>query len=268
MENHRKSLESLCRLCTKKLGRVSYSTNTPAEKGSNITLLQQCFECQITENADIYPPRFCNSCSLTLKRIKKSQHDGTVYRTSLTLHSWTAHTEENCVTCEMVEARKTGGRPKIKKNIQGCPSALSTHIRSVAGPRYRCSIPVTPNRVLATSGVAISDLTCTACDCVVDEPVELACKHLVCYSCCLKILRTNLHSFPCPHCQHHHQLETSTFQPPAPLVDKLLQKVVVKCDMEQCSQATHLPDLKAHIDSKCTQKISTISHDITVDHIL
>ena len=167
----------------------------------------------------------------------------------------------------MVEARKTGGRPKVKSNIKGCPSYLSEHIRSVAGPRYRCSTPLTTDRVLATSGVVISDLICKSCDNVLDEPVELACKHQLCCS-CFKLLRSHLDSIPCPHCQHHHQLETATFQPPTPLIDKLLQKVVVKCDKINCTKAVQLTDLKAHLNSNCTLKSYTLNQSITVDQIL
>ena len=83
MDQHRKSLESLCRICTKKLGRASYSSQTPAGKGNNKSMIEQCFECEVTEDPDIYPPRFCNLCYLTMRRVMKAQVDGTVYRTSL-----------------------------------------------------------------------------------------------------------------------------------------------------------------------------------------
>ena len=114
MELHR----SLCRICTKKLGRVSYSTQTPAEKGNTKTMIEQCFECTGNENPDIYPSQFCNSCYLTMRRMMKAQVDGSVYRTSLALHSWVEHTSENCVTCGIVEARRSGGRPKTKPNVK------------------------------------------------------------------------------------------------------------------------------------------------------
>lgn len=258
----------MCRICSKKLGRVSYSTKTPAEKGKKTTLIEECFDCQITDNAAIYPPQFCNSCYLTMRRMRKARLDGTVYRTSLTLSSWVEHIEGNCFTCGMVEARKTGGRPpKAQANIKGCPSYLAEHIRRIAGPRYRCSIPLTTNRVLAAS-VPIDDLVCKSCDKVLDEPVELACKHLLCCSCCFQLLRSHLQTIPCPHCQHNHELETSSFQPPPPIVDKLLQHLVVKCDREKCSKVVHLCDLQSHLDSKCILKSTTIQQSITVDQIL
>ncbi len=261
-----KRLESLCRICSKRLGRVSYSTKTPAEKGKSTTLIEECFDCLITDNAAIYPPQFCNSCYLTMKRMRKSQQDGAVYRSSLTLSSWVEHTEGNCFTCDMVEARKMGGRPPKTINIKGCPSYLVEHIRSIAGPRYRCSIPLTMDRVLGR--VPFDDLVCKSCDQVLDEPVELACKHLLCCSCCVQLLRSHLKSIPCPHCQHNHKLETSSFQPPPPIVDKLLQQLVVKCDREKCSKVVHLCDLQSHLDSKCILKSTTVMQSITVDQIL
>ncbi len=155
MERHEKLLGSLCRICTKKISRVSYDSHTPINKGSSIILIEDCFDCQLTHNPAIHPPRFCNSCYLTMGRMRKAKVDGRVYRTALTLHSWTEHQDGNCTTCDMVEVRKTGGRPKSSKN---CPSHLTEHIRSVCGPKYRASIPLTKERFLPpSSGLSIED---------------------------------------------------------------------------------------------------------------
>ena len=75
-------------------------------------------------------------------------------------------------------------------------------------------------------------------------------------------------SSSCPHCHQSHPLEISSFQPPPPLVDKLLQQVIVKCDREKCNKAVHLQDLKVHLDSRCRQNSATILQSITVDQIL
>ena len=161
MEKHLKSLESLCSICTKKLGRVSYSNRSHAGKGNTITLLESCFGSTIGDNPAIFPPRFCNSCYLTMKRMSKAQQDDTVYRKSLALHSWVEHVHRDCTTCDLVEARKTGGRPKTKNNIKGC---YLSDVCSVAGPRRRCDVPLTTSRVLTISGgVNIGDLVCKLC---------------------------------------------------------------------------------------------------------
>ncbi len=104
---------------------------------------------------------------------------------------------------------------------------------------------------------------------VLDEPVELPCKHLVCLSCCFDLLKLNLHSIPCPQCQHDHKLVVSSFQSPAPLTDKLFQQLVVRCDRLTCTKVVYLRDLKSHLDSKCTlHDNSSIKHAITLDQIL
>lgn len=131
------------------------------------------------------------------------------------------------------------------------------------------SVPLRKDRLLPSSGLAIDDLLCKYCNMILDEPIELPCKHLVCCSCCFSLLRTNVHSLLCPHCQQHHELVVSSFQAPAPLTDKCLQQLVIRCDRITCNKVVHLRDLKAHIDSKCViHDSSTIKHTITLDQIL
>ena len=126
MEFHLERLQSLCRVCTNKLGRVSYACNTS-------TLIQEVFEWDKTNhNPAIHPPRYCNSCYLTMHRMKKAVKEGTVHRTSLTLHTWTEYQDEACGTCDMVVGRTTGGRPKKQKNILQCPSNLIKHLGSMS----------------------------------------------------------------------------------------------------------------------------------------
>lgn len=124
-----KTLQTLCRICTKKLGRVSYdSSTTPTQKESDKMLIEETFG-PLTDNPAIHPPRFCNSCFLTMKRMWTASQKGTVYRTSLSLHSWTEHLDGDgsCKTCSMAEGRKKGGRPKTTKKVLGCPSYLTEH---------------------------------------------------------------------------------------------------------------------------------------------
>ena len=146
---------------------------------------------------------------------------------SLTIHSWKPHHDEVCETCNMVDARKKGGRPpkSKKRKITGCPSHLIEHIRSVAGPRYGYSSPLTPSSfLLGVSPLSLDDLMCHSCQNILDEPVELPCKHLLCHLCCCD-LQSN---FNCPQCNQTHELVASSFQSPTPFVDKLLRKLVVR----------------------------------------
>lgn len=221
MEKHKVVLSTLCSICSQKLGRTSYPNNFPAEEWSERALIKECFDCVFPENPTIYPPTFCNSCYLTMKRMYKAKQSNVVYRTSLSPSSSAEHTEAGCTTCTMVDGRKTGGRPKAKCNIKGCPRHLCDHINDIAGPRYSCSVPLTTDRVLASSSVAVTDLMCRLCGRIVVEPVELACKHLMCRMCCFQLLKSHLDSIPCPQCQlntnlthpvsspHHHPLNSA-----------------------------------------------------------
>ena len=265
MEDHRKSLLSLCRICTKKLGRVSYSVDAPVGKGGKESLYSQCFG-ESAHNPDIHPPRYCNACYLTMKRKWQARKEGKVYRSSLAPHNWESHEDSSCSTCNMVASRKIGGRPKLPARIVGCPAYLTSHVRSIAGPKYRCSAPLTLDRF--PSGPGVDDLVCPLCQNILDEPVELACKHHLCFPCCLQILTSNITSFPCPRCNHSHELAVASFQSPAPIVDKLLQQLVVICEAEKCTKSVYLRDLKLHIESSCKRHHCDVHHAVTLDQVL
>ena len=254
MEEHRENLHSLCRICTHKLGKFSYSCSAPG-KGGETPLVNE-FTSTIKDQPDIHPPRYCNACHITLGKMRKAREDRKVYRTSLTVspHVWLEHQEVGCTTCAMVGARSIGGRPRKKKRILGCPSYLTDHIRRVAGPRYRCSVPLTKDRFLPVSlqGIEIEDLVCKSCGNVVDEVVELACKHSLCCTCCFSLLTSNIHSFPCPHCQQAHPLACSSFLAPSPITLKILHQLVISCEKVGCTKTIYLGDLQAHLTSNCT----------------
>ena len=268
MENHKKWLESLCRICTKRLGRVSYSLETPAEKKNNKILIQECFDCPIPTNPDIHPSRYCNSCYCTMKRMWMAKKNGRVYRTSLTLSCWEEHQDSDCVTCGMMQGRKLGGRPKTTKSICGCPGNLVDHIRSVAGTKYRCSDPLTISRFIPETAVCMEELVCKSCNNIIDEPVELPCKHTLCCACCFQLLRSNSSIISCPRCNQGHSIVAQSFQSPPPLMDKLLKKLVVRCEREKCMKFIHLSDLKSHLESKCTLYAHSVQHFITLDQVL
>ena len=274
MEAHRESLGSLCRICTMKLGRVSYPCDymyTEPGKGSDKAALIEVFLCTSSDDPDIHPSCYCMNCQLTLIRMRKAREDGKVYRTSMTVspHTWEAHQEVGCTTCAMVRSRKPGGRPKKKRNILGCPSYLTDHLHQVAGPRHTCSVLLTRERFLPVSlgGVSIDDLVCRVCKHILDEPIELPCKHCLCCGCCIGLLTSNLLSISCPTCKGKHEITVTSFTVPSPLTVKLLQQLVVHCEKEGCSKAVHLCDLRAHLASNCREN-SDVRHSITLGDIL
>ena len=142
-----KRLQTLCRICSRKLGKVSYSTTS--------ALMSEFFQGNNTssDNPAVHPPRFCNSCYLTMRQTMKARKDGSVHRTSLTLHSWIEHQDEGCSTCDMVVARSVGGRPKKKKKHSKLPPWFNpahtgscwTTLQMFSSPHHR-QVPFTPSR--------------------------------------------------------------------------------------------------------------------------
>ena len=193
-----------------------------------------------------------------MKCTLKARQDCSVHRTSLVLHSLAEHMDDGCATCGMVVGRSGGGRPK--KNVKRCPTSLTAHIQAVACPRHQYSTPLTPDMFLSCSepglGLCAEDVICRCCNNILNEPVEFPCRLA---SCVLGVLFTAAHS----------QLRLSSLpaDPPPrspPLAVKFLQQLVVWCDREECTEAVHLRDLQAHLDSKC-RKSSTTRQTITLD---
>ena len=109
-------------------------------------LLTDLFHLEVeSDDPDIHPPKFCNSCYLAMQCMRKSLDEGKVYRTSLVGHVWSVHSNDVCETCDMVNKRKIGKR---KQKIAGCTKAITEHIRTVSGPIYKCSIPLKTDRLL------------------------------------------------------------------------------------------------------------------------
>ncbi len=241
--------------------------------GKEVTLLKE-FTDTSSDAPDIHPTRYCNTCYSTLLRMRMARQDGKVYRTSMAVdpHVWSAHQEVGCTTCVM-GGRKTGGRPKKKKRITGCSSYLTEHLHHVASARCRSLAPLTRDRFLpvslggVSSGLCINDLVCKICNTVLDEVLELPCKHLVCLSCTLTLLEEDLQSIPCPNCEKQHEISFSSFSAPSPLTVKLLSQLVVRCEKEGCSKAVYLGDLRAHLASNCKQ-IHDIRPAVTIEQIL
>ena len=96
------------------------------------------------------------------------------------IFSWPCVVSVQCLSCDMVNKRKVGGRPKRKQNIAGCPKVITEHVHTVSGTKYKCSIPLTTT-VFTTYICSLDEFVCY----ILDEPVELPCKQMICCSCCL-----------------------------------------------------------------------------------
>ena len=101
-----------------------------------------------------------------------------------------------------------------------------------------------------TVDVTVSDFECPFCHCVVNKPVELPCKAVICMDCILWLLRSGSIS-NCPSCNEVH--DPLLISPVSLLFIKLLLKLVIECT---CSKTVLLENLTAHIESGC--KVSII----------
>jgi len=81
MEAHRENLGSLSRICTKKLGRVSYPCTYTGKESKEILIEE--FTNTSSDEPNIHPPRYCMNCQLILFRMRKARKEGSVYRTSM-----------------------------------------------------------------------------------------------------------------------------------------------------------------------------------------
>ena len=85
------------------------------------------------------------------------------------------------------------------KMNRGRPLSFTTRIMRDAPNSMKSSIPLQPSRFLPTF-VAVVDLQCSICNCIVDQPVETPCIKLVCSLCILSLFRScdDVASLPCP----------------------------------------------------------------------
>lgn len=71
------------------------------------------------------------------------------------------------------------------------------------------------------------DLICCICQCVLDGPVESPCRHVFCKVCIETWLRRNRN---CPTCRH--RLEKRHLKPILPIVQNMLNRLLMFCDFK------------------------------------
>ena len=266
LQYHKSQLQVHCRVCTGKLGRVSYACEKHAK------MLLECIDLNVSNDSpNVHPTKFCNNCYAVIKKISKALLDGTTARSSLQPFSFEQHNEGSCRVCTHFREKAKGGRPRKHKNIASCPRSVVDHIRAVAGPSLRCILPLTIERFFtpAPGSFSLSDLKCPVCQNVVDEPVELACKSPICYTCCLGMLRKSDGGVTeCPSCHEEHELAINSFQAISPVVTKLLSNLVIRCEVPSCNKPVLLQHLGKHIESGCKEMVADVASTLTVEQVL
>lgn len=257
MEEHKKCLKNLCRVC----GRKATTRKHNKQKDPCKSVLLKVYGLSVdTESDDIYPPEVCNSCFLVLRRASIEGDSAPI----LSHHIWSPHTD----SCQLCLARCSGGRPRKRK--RGRPSDADSNyitrkfnrmISTLHTPKYT-NFPL--NKYLFLPSPFLNDLVCKCCQCVPNEPVEfLTCRHYVCLSC---IQETN--NFGQIHCP----CNGSTLGPeqlivPSALVLNMIGSLLVRCN-KKCSEVMELRHFMSHIESDCSLTEVPPPSKITVQHIL
>ena len=113
------------------------------------------------------------------------------------------------------------------------------------------SIPLQPSQFLPTMYVAIEDLQCSICNCIVDQqwkhPAEGMCVHLV-----LSIFFVRVMTLPHfrAFCKEIHEIFDSSYPPVTEMVVKMLGELLLACSSykkkEGIGQENHLQVLLLH----------------------
>ena len=140
MEQHKFCLQNLCRVCGKKPKCYFHDKNSNNCRGALGSVLSVAAG---EKDENIYPPKICNHCYLTLIQLKKSKEGGRFRETALAPHTWLPH-GNSCEICGFATS------PSVSRGrlLLACPSGcgevleldqLSQHLAS------NCSItPVPP----------------------------------------------------------------------------------------------------------------------------
>ena len=173
-----------------------------------------------------------------------------------------------CVQSLQYKRKGGGGHANGKTSIAVRRSVLE-HIRTVAGPSLRSTLPLTTDRFFAPAprSFSLSDVTCPRCQNVVDEPIELPCKSLICYNCCVSMLRKSS-ATDCPSCHQTHQLSINSSTAVSPVVMRLLSNLVICCEIPNCNKPVLLQHLGRHIESGCKEMTADVESTLTVGQVL
>ena len=127
------------------------------------------------------------------------------------------------------------------KMNRGRPLSFMTRIMRDAPADEIYSIPLQPSQFLPTMYVAIEDLQCSICNCIVDQqwkhPVEGMCGHFV-----LSIFFVRVMTLPHfrAFCKEIHEFFDSSYPPGTEMVVKMLVELLLtcpKCSITHASQS-------------------------------
>ncbi len=266
MEQHKIYIQNLCRTCGKKPKCYFHDKN-----GDQCKAALACVFGIATgeEDNNIYPPKICNNCYLTLRQLQKSKDEGCFRETALTPQTWLPH-GDSCQLCENTSsASGSCGRPR-KRKAKGRPSMEDTHYMS-RRVMHQLSTLRTPKYADTTLAVShflpspyIEDLTCKLCHCIPNQPIHiLSCQHLMCMSCIQHECEKEELYCPC----NNMPLRDDLISIPSNLELKVLGNLLVFCT-GGCGEVLELSQLTKHLTSNCTVTPVPVPSKVTVHQLL
>lgn len=264
MEQHKKNLENLCRVCAKKGKKYTFNKNSDACKA----LLLAAFGVDVDSEAEeVYPTYVCSNCYKSMKRIKQSKESGVILKSHLSISTWLPHTE-SCLICNYESSR--GGRPPKRKlsghgtgrprddDISHLSREIMRAVNNINPPQYS-NIPLQASHFFPTP--TLPSLLCQHCRSIPNRPIELLpCHHLICISCIMKITETRILTCMCSPAE-------ITVTTPHPVVLQLLSSLLLNCP-QLCGQVIELKGLLQHLESNCsTTDIPPLSQ-VTVQQLV
>ena len=91
-------------------------------------------------------------------------------------------------------------------------------------------------------------LTCPICLGLLNRPIQLLCKRVVCATCCCQAIELS-YSLKCPCCYDHH-LSSVNVSLPSTFLLSVLNEVVVTC-VRKCGKEVKVQHYEQHLTGKC-----------------
>ena len=248
-----------CCVCSRPFRDQAYRYACTAQKetfweGVDITIT--------TDSADIHPPSLCNNC---FSKVQK--------KSALDVYKWEPHTALKCTVCELFKLQFAGGRPKRERKNRGRPkrnilSEALQDIEEAVSPSWSPKPLELAHFLPPVADIALSDLQCTLCRCILDRPVHMRCGKLVCFRCLEQYWQKNrgenMDTYPCPSCDGSHDTAPS---PAADVLVKVIGALLLHCSV--CRETVRLEQLNTHLESNCTERGNAPSPSkLTVGQIL
>ena len=231
----------------------------------------------------VHPPRICNLCFATLRRLTKAAEDGVPHKHSVVVFEWSRHTE-NCLVSLLQEPMLCMNKVKHTQVCQHFDSLTKGSGRSQKG-KWSCGRPsgetllsvlehisqIVPESFLTDEAkVPLYDsesphLCFPICCTVLDQPLELACGSIICAGCCRQwIQHTQMSNVSCPSC-YDHQLSSASIRPLPPLILSLLSDLVLPCN--RCGKLVKTNEYTRHLSSNSRPVLNSPS-EVTLKDVL